>query len=277
MDDCPICDRVSIWQPLRGTFDLKGTSTAFAYQVTNVNFVTDLTDSPEYRISGGGTLNYETGEPVLTLDLSILRAGITENVHLTNDVPENPRIFPMIGAQANEAPGSITRVYRLRIQAAPVRELWYSTTASFTKGTIGIPEDAAISHGDLLANTGRVVKRNAQLTERLAIPEGDIGLDAVDVGPRGEIFFSSTSDVESFVVGPISDGDMLSAGGRLYLQSAHLLNVFGVEDPDAGLDALHVVSDAEVYFSISKEVTRTNNTKLRRGDKSGRWSRGGGQ
>jgi hypothetical protein len=123
-----------------------------------------------------------------------------------------------------------------------------------------------VSHGDLLSNFGTIVKRNAELTERLSIPEDDVGLDAVDIGPRGEIFFSTTSNVESIVNGPISHGDIVTSAGRVYLQSAQLLAPFGVDDPDAGLDALHIKADDEIYFSISKDIPRTGATTLHRGD-----------
>lgn len=261
MDDCPVCDRLSFWEGVRGTFDLKGTATPQHYIVTNIHFVSDLTADPKYQISGSGILDYQTGAPELTLTLSIARAGATETVALTNAVPENSRIFPMIGAQANENPGSMTRVYRLRLQAAPFRELWFSTEASFT-----MAKGASVSDGDILANTGRVVRTNGALTDRLALEEGEIGLDALDIGPRGEVFFSPTRTVESIVNGTINHGDVVTSEGRVYLQNRQLLAGFDVDDPEAGLDAFQIVSDEEVYFSVSREVTRSNGAKLKPGD-----------
>jgi hypothetical protein len=259
MDDCPSCDRVSIWEPLAGSFDLIGTTTAGEYIVTNIAFHT--TTGLDRSVWGAGTLSYATSDPILTLDVGIFVFDAGEKIHLTNAPAESPRIFPMIGAQANEDPGSITRVYRLRIQAAPIRELWFSTAISLTSSNMGV-----VSHGDLLSNSGLVVKRNAELTERLSVPEGDVGLDAIDIGPRGEIFFSTTSNVESVVNGPISHSDIVTSAGRIYLQTAQLLAPFGVNDPEAGLDALHIKSDDEIYFSISKDIPRTGATTLHRGD-----------
>lgn len=258
MDDCPVCDRVSIWEPLQGAFDLMGTAIAGQYVVTNIQFRT--VSGVERTVIGGGTLRYVGANPTLTLDLTVLNLTGNDTIHMTNAAPESARVFPIIGANANEDMASPNRVYRLRMQAAPIREIWFSTATSFTSAQIG-----AVSHGDLLT-TGRVIKRNSDLTERLSLPEGDVGLDAVDIGPRGEIFFSTTEDVESAVNGPITDGDVVTSEGRIYLQSAQLLSAFDVDDPEAGLDALHIASEDEIYFSISKDIPRTGATTLRRGD-----------
>jgi hypothetical protein len=213
-------------------------------------------------VGGSGTLRYTGATPNLTLDVGIIREDTEQMVHMTNATPIDPRIFPMIGANVNEDTASQTRVYRLRIEAAPIRELWFSTATNFTSGQLGV----AVSHGDLLSTAPRIVKTNSELTERLSIPDGDVGLDAVDVGPRGEIFFSTTTDVESAVSGMITDGDIVTSEGRLYLQSAQLLSAFGVDDPDAGLDALHLAANDEIYFSITKDIPRAGAATLHRGD-----------
>jgi hypothetical protein len=259
MNDCPVCDRVSIWEPLRGSFDLIGTAVAGQYIVTNINFRT--VSGIDRSVYGTGTLRYTGAHPTLTLDALIFLFDAGEHVRMTNTAPEDPRIFPMIGANVNEDTSSQSRVYRLRIQAAPIRELWFSTTTNFTGGSLG-----AISHGDLLSMNPRVVKRNAELTERLSIPEGDVGLDAVDVGPRGEIFFSTTANVESAVNGTITHSDIVTSEGRLYLQGSQLLSAFDVDDADAGLDALHLAANDEIYFSITKDIPRAGASTLHRGD-----------
>jgi hypothetical protein len=260
MEDCPICDRVSIWEPLQGSFDLVGTAVAGQYIVTNISFHT--VSGINRALVGSGMLRYTGVTPNFMLDVWIFRDDAGELVHMTNAAPEDTRIFPMIGANANEDTASQSRVYRLRIEAAPIRELWFSTATNFTSGQLGV----AVSHGDLLSTSPRIVKSNAELTERLSIPEGDVGLDAIDVGPRGEIFFSTTTDVESAVNGPVTDGDIVTSEGRLYLQSAQLLSAFDVDDPDAGLDALHLAANDEIYFSISKDIPRAGAATLHRGD-----------
>jgi hypothetical protein len=258
MNDCPICDRLSFWEPLQGSFDLVGTAIAGRYIVTNIQFRT--AGGVFRRVEGAGALEYVGANPKLTLDVTIRNDSGDDVVHMTNAPPESPRIFPMIGANANEDTASISRVYRLRIQAAPIREVWFSTTTNFISAQIG-----AVSHGDLLT-TGRVIKRNSELTERLSVPEGDVGVDAVDIGPRGEIFFSTAADVESAVNGAITHSDILTSEGRLYLQGSQLLSAFGVDEPDAGLDALHLAANDEIYFSIAKDIPRTGAVTLHRGD-----------
>lgn len=259
MDDCPICERLSAWEPLRGSFDLVGTAVAGQYVITNIHFRT--VGATDRTVIGGGTLKYSGTAPTLTVDVSIFNGDAGRIVHMTNSPPESPRVFPMIGANANEDTASLTRVYRLRIQAAPIRQLWFSTTTNFTSAPVG-----AVSQADLLSMDGRVVKRNSELTERLSIPEGDVGLDAVDIGARGEIFFSTTTNVESAVNGPIGHGDIVTSEGRLYLLSAQLLSAFGVDDPESGLDALHIAANEEIYFSITKEIPRAGASTLHRGD-----------
>jgi hypothetical protein len=259
MSDCPICDRVSIWEPLKGSFDLMGTGIAGQYIVTNINFQT--VSGNDRRVYGTGTLRYSGAQPTLTLDVSIFLSDAGERVRMTNTMPESPRIFPMIGANADEDTSSQTRVYRLRMQAAPIREVWFSSSTNFTSGNVG-----AVSKGDLLSSAVRVVKRNRELTERLSIPEGDVGLDAVDVGPRGEIFFSTTADVESAVSGTITRSDIVTSEGRLYLQGSQLLSAFDVDVADAGLDALQLAANDEVYFSIARDIPRAGAVTLHRGD-----------
>lgn len=260
MEDCPICDRVSIWEPLQGGFDLIGTVAAGEYVITSINLRT--VSGVKRSVNGFGRLRYTGAMPNLTLDVSISRDDAAEIVHMTNAPPEDSRIFPMIGANANEDTASQNRVYRLRIEAAPIRELWFSTATNFTSGQLGV----AVSHGDLLSTSPGIVKSNSELTERLSIPEGDVGLDAVDVGPRGEIFFSTTTNVESAVNGTITGGDIVTSEGRVYLQNAQLLSAFEVDDPDAGLDALHLAANDEIYFSISKDIPRNGAATLHRGD-----------
>jgi hypothetical protein len=260
IEDCLNCDHLSAWAPLKGTFDLVGTATAGQYVVTNINF---RTMDGVRNVFGNGTVTFSGATPTLTLVVYIVwnDGSMTEYLRMFNAPAESPRIFPMIGANvnANEGTGS---VYRLRIQAAPIRELWFSTATNFTSAQLGI----AVSQGDLLSTSPRIVKTNSELTERLSIPEGDVGLDGVDIGPRGEIFFSTTTNVESAVNGAITDGDIVTSEGRVYLQSAQLLSAFGVDDPEAGLDALHLAPNDEIYFSITKDIPRAGAATLHRGD-----------
>jgi hypothetical protein len=257
MDECMICGRPSFWVNINGSFDLAGTTNAGVYRIERMSFGSDYSEKPGWRVTGSGTVDFSSGSAELTADITIVRDGTSENIHLTNSTPDETRIFPMLAVQGFESPATLIRVYRLRLNAAPIQEVWFSTTE-------GVGEFGA---GDLLSNAGRRVKSNAELTEKLSLMEpGDVSLDAVDIGSRGEIFFSTKTNAESFVNGTIGHGDIVTSGGRVYLQNAQLLAAFGVDDPEAGLDALHIVSEDEVLFSISKEVTRSNGAKLRSGD-----------
>lgn len=265
LNDCLDCDRVNVWHPLKGSFDLSATEAAGVFAISGIDFRTKAGAEPQYHVAGTGKLDFTSGEPVLELTAHIQYTDVVEVVRMTNSATEGSRIFPMIGAQASEVTENRLRIFRLQVFAAPLREIWFSTTTGFVRSAGAIP-DAAISHGDLLANNGGLIKRNREMTELLAIPDQDIGLDALDVGPRGEIFFSPTVNVESFVLGPINHGDIVSASGRLYLQNQHLVSPLGVDDPEAGLDALHFAAGDEIYFSVSKQVARANGGVLRRGD-----------
>src|SRR5207245_9190899 len=114
-----------------------------------------------------------------------------------------------------------------------------------------------ISGGDFLSDRGRVVKRNSDLVGRLGIMPAvpDLGLDAVFVKGRGEIFFSLPVDVFSETLGPIQHGDLLSNRGYIVKRNQELLAAFGAaSSADAGLDAVQALPDGHVLFSIQSNV-----------------------
>ena len=97
----------------------------------------------------------------------------------------------------------------------------------------------------------------------------DLGLDAVDILPSGEIAFSMEQDEFSETLGPLHEGDMLSNRGRVLRSYTDLVGAFGPEPPpaDQGLDALHTVSSNEVYFSIEQDFfSEILGRTIRRGD-----------
>src|SRR5438552_3966538 len=58
LDACLICERPTIIQPLRGTFDLvlvQDTAPYTKYAVQNISFIAGTGSDLERRISGGGT------------------------------------------------------------------------------------------------------------------------------------------------------------------------------------------------------------------------------
>lgn len=115
----------------------------------------------------------------------------------------------------------------------------------------------AVSEGDLLADDGRVLRRNAELLGRLGFmpPPPDLGLDAVFQHDSGEYWFSvrgtAWSETLSQMIGP---GDLLSDAGRVVRSHTELLARFAPPDPerDYGLDAFFVWPSGEIWFSVEE-------------------------
>src|SRR5262249_55483025 len=131
MNDCPSCDRLSAWEPIRGSFDLRGTTNSLAFEIGNVSF-SSIKNPSQYSVVGKGSLDRSKPTPVIMLDVSVSLMDAGENVLLTNSPVASARIFPMLALEANEDTGSLMRVYRLRINAAPISEIWFSTEIGIT-------------------------------------------------------------------------------------------------------------------------------------------------
>jgi hypothetical protein len=100
-------------------------------------------------------------------------------------------------------------------------------------------------------------------------PVPDLGLDAVDILPGGEIAFSLESGITSNTLGPLQNGDLLSTRGRILRRNQDLLAPFGLQPPapDVGLDAVHVLDTGEILFSIPTSVfSERLSVTLHRGD-----------
>jgi hypothetical protein len=97
----------------------------------------------------------------------------------------------------------------------------------------------------------------------------DLGLDAVDVLPGGEVGFSIEEDVFSETLGPLQHGDLLSSRGRIIQRNQQLTAAFMQMPPapDAGLDAVQVLDSGEVYFSIEQDFfSEALGRRIRAGD-----------
>jgi hypothetical protein len=109
-----------------------------------------------------------------------------------------------------------------------------------------------LRHGDVLSNTGTLVKDNQQLLARFHPPESfaamDYGLDAFHVWPNGEIWFSLETGFDDALLGAISDGDLLSSEGIIVFRNEELVSAFAAPQNTAGfgLSDVFVVSDAVV-------------------------------
>jgi hypothetical protein len=176
----------------------------------------------------------------------------------------------MLEVSVDDSNGTPVQTYRLTLVAAPVREIWFSTRYGFHPGS-GQPPGTVVSDGDLLSATGRIVKRNQDLVGGLGIMPvvPDLGLDAVDVMPGGEIAFSVRDGHFSEALGWLSPGDVLSDRGRIVRHYADLLAAFGPQPPapEVGLDALQVLESGEVLFSIQTNLfSEKLGLTLQRGD-----------
>ena len=275
IDDCLICGRPTIQQPLRGTFDLvliQNTPPYFKYAVRNVN----LTASPgwvgEVQLTGDGTyVRFEEFALTQDMDLAlrVTDAYTNRTAFFTNDTVVAEKPFPLIQINLTQTNGTLFKTYSLNLFAAPLREVWFSTGKTLTSTNRSSPTNV-ISPGDLISNRGRVVKRNIDLVGRLGVMPGvpDLGLDAVQVTRRGEILFSLPSDVWSETLGPIQHGDLLSNRGAIVKRNQALLAAFGATPtrPDAGLDGVQVMPDGEILFSTKSNVVVNSTLTLGRGD-----------
>jgi hypothetical protein len=273
LDDCPICDRISIPVPMRGTFNLRlleANSLSTLYAIENIQFTAG--DRP-YRVTGSGTFEIG-GDFALTQDMSLqlqIDDGFTNKLcYFTNSTLLPDRQWPMIDATVGQTNGTFTQIFTLRLAAAPVREIWFSTLTGFTP-TAGLPPFDYVEHGDLISNTGRLIKRNSDLFTSVGAypPVPDLGLDAVDMLPGGEIAFSLGTSITSTTLGLLQHGDLLSTKGRIIRRNQELLAPFGIQPPapDVGLDAAHVLDTGEILFSIQSNIfSEQLSATLQRGD-----------
>lgn len=270
-DDCPICGRPSIIMPMRGTFQLvfREENPLFkTYDVRELSFEAPP-GAPTYKATGEGT--YEVGGEVALVHRMQLKAQINDrkDVELSTDYAPLPRFWPMIEIDIREPedPPDPLQVFYMHIVAAPVREIWFSTGVGLTSGTL----NQRVSDGDLLSHTGRIVKTNQELVGRLGIMPmvPDLGLDAFDVAPGGEALFSIEENVLSETLGPLQHGDILSDKGRIVRRNEDLILPFGPMPPipHVGLDAVHMMKDGEILFSIEDDVlSETLGVWLGKGD-----------
>jgi hypothetical protein len=273
VDDCLICGRPTIYQPLRGTFDLvflQNTPPYFSYAIQNLDFATEGPWLQRHLTGQGTYVRFEEFARLqdITLAVTVTDQYTNRPAYFTNQTPIATQPFPLIQANLMETNGTLLQTFSLQLFAAPARELWFSTLRSFTSTNRNTPTNK-ISGGDLLSNRGRVVKRNIDLVSRLGVMPGvpDLGLDALDITARGEILFSIPVNVFSETLGPIQHGDLLSNRGTIVRRNQDLLAAFKpASSADAGLDAVQVMADGEILFSIQTNVVVSSTLTLGRGD-----------
>ena len=274
-DDC-LCGRPAIQQSVRGSLQLRllEENPLFSrYTVENIALSAGTPPGPHYLVTGHGT--YQVGGEVavtqdLTLELQIDDGFTNRLCLLTNVSPAVNRLWPMLALSLDQSDKPVIQFYRLDLFAAPFQEIWFSTASGLTAGNWPPPTNT-VSGGDLISGTGRLVKRNQELTRGLGIMPmvPDLGLDAGDVLPGGEIAFSAEQDSASETLGPLPHGDMLSNRGRVIHRNADLIRPFSPEPPapDVGVDAAHVRDDGEVWFSTETDIFSEGlGVTVRRGD-----------
>ncbi|MCX6927733.1 MAG: hypothetical protein NT154_31660 [Verrucomicrobia bacterium] len=260
LDDCPICDHVSIPVPMRGTFRLRLLMQGplfSTYAMEDISFRAGSPGGTTYQLTGQGI--YVFGGEVANLQSLSLTLLIDDGAnpvlgYFTNDSSFVTRRWPMMQISVTQTNGTAARVFHLGINAAPFREIWFSTVQPFTGGLWNPPTNA-LSAGDLLSSVGQVVKRNGHLCGRLGIMPlvPDLGLKDVGILPGGEIAFSIAQDIFSETLGRLHAGDLLTDRGRILRSNSNLLSAFmpsPVPPVGAGLAAVKVTDEGAVYFSV---------------------------
>jgi hypothetical protein len=259
VDDCPVCGRPTLSLPLRGEFTLElieETPIGTRYEMRNVEFHTGLGTAGDLRLSGTGV--FAVGGEValrqeMRLELRIEGLGDADDRSFTNEVATVSRQWPMVDISLNDISGTPLQTYRLVLRAAPLREIWFSTANGMTSGNSDPPFER-IGSGDVLTGEGRVVRSSGDLLGQLGFmpPTPEIGIDALEVQPAGEIWFSLGESMFSETLGFLQEGDLLSERGRVVKRNQDLTAAFRFagEPMDLGLDAVHVLPDGEIWFSL---------------------------
>jgi hypothetical protein len=259
VDDCPACGRPTLTLPLRGQFTLElieEMPIASRYEMRDVEFHTGMGTEWDLRLSGTGV--FEVGGEValrqeMRLELHVEGLGDANSRTFTNEVTTVSRQWPMLDIALIDEAATPLQTYRLVLRAAPFREIWFSTANGMTSGNSD-PPFKRISSGDFLTGDGRVVRSNSDLLGRLGFmpPTPEIGIDAIEVQPGGEVWFSLNESMFSETLGWLQEGDLLSERGRVVKRNQELTGAFQFagEPSDLGLDAVHVLPDGEIWFSL---------------------------
>ena len=261
-------------QPLRGTFDLvliQDTPPYLKYAVRNMDFTTSPGWAGEVRLTGGGTyVRFEEFARLQDMDLALqVKDAFTNRpAFFTNDTRVVEKPWPLIQVNLTQTNGTLVQTFSLNLFAAPLREVWFSTSKVLTSTNRSSPTNV-ISPGDLISNRGRVVKRNHELTARLGVCRSCPSSDSTRCRsrPGRDSFFRPVRYLEP-TLGQFGHGDLLSNRGVIVKQNQDLLAAFGgpAAQPDAGLDAVQVMPEGEILFSLRSNVVVNAALMLGRGD-----------
>lgn len=273
IDDCLVCERPTIFEPLRGSFELvllQDAGTYIKYGIDKIDFTAGAGSSFERHITGSGSyVRFEEFAVLQDMNLAVeIKDQYTNKpAFFTNESRTVQQPFPLIQVDLKQTNGTPLQTFSIQIFAAPVREIWFSTARGFT--STNQSNTIKLSDGDLISNQGRVVKSNLDLVGRLGVMPivSDLGLDAVFVKGKGEILFSIPIDVFSETLGWIHHGDLLSNRGYIVKRNQELLALFNpASSADAGLDAVQFMPNGEILFSIQSNLVAKSGVTLSRGD-----------
>jgi hypothetical protein len=263
LDDCAVCDRPPLLLKLSGGFDLVLTeeNPLFSrYRLFDIDLQAPFVDGTFYRITGEG--DYQVGGEVvivqklqLDADVEASADGESRVTTFTDTTASPQRRWPMLQLDATDDSGTILSTIILNINAAPFRDIWFSTASGMTPAVPGPQAAKQISGSDLLSLDGHVIRPAAELLAAFDFVDAgqSLGVDALDAAPRGTLAFSLGRTAFSSALGvTIQEGDALSEDGRILQTNQQLTSAFGPMPivPDAGLDALHVLDSGEALFSI---------------------------
>ena len=278
LDDCRICERLTMPLTMRGTFDLvllEDTGTVTRYALSNISFTASAGAGTQARVIGDGTYTLISPGPAKPFPEMTLLTSINDSTNayvftIDTNAPVVDRAWPLLQVSLIETQqATLTRVYHMDLLAAPLREIWFSTASGLTASKWQSPTNRT-SSGDVLSDSGRMVRPNGELLRKLGIMPGipEIGIDAVDIARGGEILFSLNDDVFSETLGPIHHGDLLSEHGKIVKRNQELLAAFKPVDAglDYGLDAVQIITNGEIYFSITTNLVSPQIGMLFRGD-----------
>ena len=276
IDSCPVCGRPDIIVPVQGSLQLRliqENPLVSTYAVEDISLVGGTPGGSYYKIVGQGTCQVG-GEVALfqdwSLELQISNGFTTTLCYFTNGTRAVTRLWPMIAIGLDQTNGTLLQQFHLDLAAAPFREIWFSTLHPFHAGTWQSPTNY-VSAGDLLSSSGRILRRNAELTRNLGIMPivPDVGLKDVDILPGGEVAFSMDQDMFSESQGPLTSGDLLTDRGRIMATNAGLVSAFVPQPPvqNMGLNAVQVLDSGEIYFSVQTNFfSEALGQEIRHGD-----------
>jgi hypothetical protein len=270
-----VTDPIVITVDIRGEFCRIPTSDTGVYALRRVCFRGENSTTP---VSVRGRGRYQMLTPCGIPERMILNVDI-EGFPQPVDVPivlDSGEVwlpggrFPTIIIDLEQRATTADWHYSMHLIAIPRRSVDFSTEMPFAAhDSSGV--SYYISDGDLLNDSGRIVRTNRQLTRNLGImpPAPDIGLDAVTKCPwcpaidcaddptrpcRCRLFSSEYTVWSETLSRWLNHGDLLCECGSVVRTNAELIQAFApvASAAGVGLDAVHAVDGEEFWFSTEE-------------------------